>query len=120
MQERSSSDSSDSFYSALEDEAYYFWRDKMGGQGLSPEKIDRMVKDGIWKKLKNDWTDLYIQDIENDLGKEHGWLLESEDTEEENERGNQRFKELEEGVRRRRIEEKMFEAKKAPMDIYDI
>lgn len=118
--EREESSSSSEFVSELEEEAFFFWRDQMVGAGITIEKINRMIRDGIWEKLKRDWTDLYIRDLEEDLGKEHGWLLRKENSEDEIERGKKRIRELEEDVRKWRIEKKYgLESKRAP-DIFDI
>lgn len=93
----------------------------MTGQGLSPEKIQKMEKDGIWRKLKRDWTEIYIADIEDDLEKEHGWLLRKETSDDELERGMKRLEELEKDVGKWREEGKIEipESKKEP-DLYDI
>lgn len=110
------------FYEVLEDEAFYYWRGQMLGMGVSFEKFYDLVRDGIWEKIKKWWTDMYIQDMEDDLQKDHGWLLEDSDEEEaREEEGKRRWEELVEEVesrkRRRRVEEKI--NKRVP-DIFDI
>lgn len=92
----------------------------MVGAGLTIAKINEMERGGIWRKLKRDWTEIYIMDLEDDLGKEHGWLLRKENSEDEEKRGMKRWEELQDDCKKWKIEKKFGIDRKREPNIFDI
>lgn len=101
-------------------EAKELWITNMLMSGVPMEKIQSWIRDGTWHRLKKDWIDIYCNELEDDLRMERGQFRSDEDEDEINERGEERWKEHEAWLRKKRIEEKLevILSKKEPADIF--